>query len=165
MAPGGQAVIAELEKDRTPDETREIIGRTVGNGFNLLVFPNLSIIQTQIRVIFPAGVRKTRVEVTPTTLEGVPQALNRMRLRSHELFFGPAGFGSPDDLEAFNRTQAGLEAAHSEWLDLSRGRDREQPRADRVFGHVSDETHQRGIYRQWRALMTADERALAGVPA
>jgi len=162
MAPGGAAVIADLEQEHTPDETRELIARTVGNGFNLLVFPNLSIIQTQIRVIFPAGVRQTRVEVTPMTLDGVPQALNRMRLRAHELFFGPAGFGSPDDLEAFNRTQAGLEAAHSEWIDISRGREREQPQADRVVGHVSDETHQRGIYRQWKTLMAAGSPVLAG---
>ncbi len=162
MSPGGAAVITELERDHGVDGARELIGRTVGAGVNLLIFPNLSLIQTQIRTFFPVGVKQTNVEVTPTTLEGVPQALNRMRLRSHELFFGPAGFGSPDDLEAFNRTQQGLEASHSEWIDLSRGRQREQHEKDRILGHVSDETHQRAIYYQWRHLMNASAGVLSG---
>ena len=161
MAPGGAAIVADLEREHGADGARALIGRTVGNGFNLLVFPNLAIIQTQIRVIFPISAGRTNVEVTPMTLKGIPQELNRMRLRSHELFFGPAGFGSPDDLEAFVRTQAGLAARESPWIDLSRGRSRERVDGDRSFGHVSDENHQRGIYRQWKASMAAAAPSLA----
>jgi hypothetical protein len=117
------------------------------------------LIQAQIRVIRPLAHDRTNVEIRPTTLGGVPDRVNSLRLRAHELFFGPAGFGSPDDLEAFNRTQAGLEARHVEWLDFSRGRSRERNEPGRVVGEVTDETHQRGIYREWRRLMNASAGA------
>jgi phenylpropionate dioxygenase-like ring-hydroxylating dioxygenase large terminal subunit len=153
MSPGGPALIAELEQSYGADGTKQLLSEAGGMGFNLMVFPNLILIQAQIRVVFPVAVDRTNVEVRPTTLEGVPAKVNQMRLRSHELFHGPAGFGGPDDLEAFNRTQRGLQAAEVEWLDFARGRHREQVEADRIVGQITDETHQRGIYRQWLRLM------------
>ena len=154
MSPGGPELIAELEQQYGAQAARELLSKTGGNGFNLMVFPNLVLIQAQIRVIQPLAYDRTNVEIRPTTLGGVPDRVNQLRLRSHELFFGPAGFGSPDDLEAFNRTQAGLEARHVEWLDFSRGLGRERLDHARVVGEITDETHQRGIYREWRRLMT-----------
>ena len=159
MSPGGPELIAELEQQFGADGARELLSRTGGTGFNLMVFPNLVLIQAQIRVIQPLAHNRTNVEIRPTTLGGVPDRVNHLRLRSHELFFGPAGFGSPDDLEAFNRTQVGLQARHVEWLDFSRGRSRERLERAGIVGEITDETHQRGIYREWRRLMNA-----AGVP-
>ena len=155
MSPGGPELIAELEQTHGAAATRDLLNKTGGNGINLMVFPNLVLIQAQIRVIRPLAHDRTNVEIRPTTLGGVPDRVNSLRLRAHELFFGPAGFGSPDDLEAFNRTQAGLEARHVEWLDFSRGRGRERNEPARVVGEVTDETHQRGIYREWKRLMNA----------
>jgi phenylpropionate dioxygenase-like ring-hydroxylating dioxygenase large terminal subunit len=153
MGPGGADAIAELEAVHGAGGARDILRKMSNTGFNLAIFPNLILIQTQIRVIRPIAHDVTRVEITPTTLEGVPQRLNQMRLREHEIFFGPSGFGSPDDLEAFTRTQTGIAAEGMEWMDFSRGKGRERPAGDRVLGHVTDETHQRGIYREWRRLM------------
>jgi phenylpropionate dioxygenase-like ring-hydroxylating dioxygenase large terminal subunit len=155
MSPGGPELIHELERQYGAAAARDLLSKTGGNGFNLMVFPNLVLIQAQIRVIQPLTHDRTNVEIRPTTLDGVPQRVNQLRLRSHELFFGPAGFGSPDDLEAFNRTQVGLEARHVEWLDFSRGRSRERVERTRTSGQITDETHQRGIYREWRRLMEA----------
>jgi phenylpropionate dioxygenase-like ring-hydroxylating dioxygenase large terminal subunit len=154
MSPGGPGIIAELEERYGAERAAELVGRVGGSGFNLVIFPNLVIIQAQIRVITPVAVDRTEVEIWPTTLAGVPDKLNHMRLRAHELFFGPAGFGSPDDLEAFNRTQAGLAASPVAWMDFSRGRGRERRSGDAVIGNVTDETHQRDIYRTWRRLMS-----------
>lgn len=153
MSPGGPELIAELESSYGVEETKQLLSEAGGTGFNLMVFPNLILIQAQIRVVFPEAVDRTAVEVYPTTLDGVPERVNQMRLRAHELFHGPAGFGSPDDLEAFNRTQRGLAAAEVEWLDFSRGRSRERRDGDRIVGQVTDETHQRGMYRQWKRMM------------
>jgi phenylpropionate dioxygenase-like ring-hydroxylating dioxygenase large terminal subunit len=153
MSPGGPELIAGLEQQYGAERAAELVSRVGGAGFNVAIFPNLVIIQTQIRVITPIAPDRTDVEIWPTTLDGVPDKLNYMRLRAHELFFGPAGFGSPDDLEAFNRTQAGLAASPVEWMDFSRGREREQRDGGRTIGHVTDETHQRSIYATWRRLM------------
>jgi len=160
MAPGGTEAIAELEAAHGADGARDVMKKMSNTGFNCAIFPNLILIQTQIRVIRPVACNRTRVEITPTTLEGVPKSLNQMRLREHEIFFGPSGFGSPDDLEAFSRTQIGLEAEGAEWMDFSRGKSRERAGTDRTFGHVTDETHQRGIYREWQRLMKDDTRVL-----
>jgi phenylpropionate dioxygenase-like ring-hydroxylating dioxygenase large terminal subunit len=153
MSPGGPELIADLERQYGADQARELVGRVGGNGFNIVIFPNLVLIQAQIRVIQPIAVDRTEVQIWPVTLDGVPARLNQMRLRAHELFFGPAGFGSPDDLEAFNRTQAGLAASPVEWMDFSRGTARERRDGERVTGEVTDETHQRDIYRTWLRLM------------
>lgn len=161
MSPGGPELIAELERSYGADGTKQLLSEAGGMGFNLMVFPNLILIQAQIRVIFPVAVDLTKVEVRPTTLDGLPPKVNQMRLRAHEIFHGPAGFGGPDDLEAFNRTQRGLQAAEMEWMDFARGRNRERVEDGRVIGQITDETHQRGIYRQWLRMM---QRA-AAVPA
>ena len=50
-------------------------------------------------------------------LRGVSKEINAQRLRTHEGFYGPAGFGSPDDVEvAFERVKEGLKAEGHEWL-------------------------------------------------
>jgi len=153
MSPGGPELIAELERSYGADGTKQLLSEAGGTGFNLMVFPNLILIQAQIRVVFPVSVDRTNVEVRPTTLDGIPAKVNQMRLRAHEIFHGPAGFGGPDDLEAFNRTQRGLQAAEVEWLDFARGRNRERAEDGRVVGQITDETHMRGIYRQWLQMM------------
>ena len=54
----------------------------------------------------------------------------------------------------FNRCSAGLRVKGAEWLELSRGIDREREDCNGVLiGHITDETPQRAFYRRWRALM------------
>ena len=58
---------------------------------------------------------------------------------------GPASFLMPEDLTVAARNQVGLHARNAEWLELSRGLDREYVDADgRVVSHVTDETTNRG---------------------
>ncbi|HVN30078.1 MAG TPA: hypothetical protein VMT64_16385, partial [Candidatus Binataceae bacterium] len=79
---------------------------------------------------------------------------NVARLRAHEAFYGPAGGGAPDDVEMFNRCTAGLRVKGAEWLELSRGLEREVTDADGIIsGNITDETTQRAFYRRWKALM------------
>ena len=117
------------------------------------MFPNLIVIHAQIRVIHPIAVDRTNIEVRPPLLGGLPARVNQLRLRAHELLHGTAGFVAPDDLEAFNRTQLGLAATPVPWMDFSRGRGRERSVDGRVHGEITDETHVRALYRQWRRLM------------
>jgi len=119
------------------------------------VFPNLILIGVQIRVVRPIKVDQTEVFLYPTLLSGAPHELNVARLRGHEAFYGPAGGGATDDLEMFERNQIGLSARVDPWLILSRGRQQEYHAADRtIVGQITDEVTQRGIWRQWKKVMS-----------
>jgi hypothetical protein len=84
----------------------------------------------------------------------VPQ-FNRRLLRMAEAGMGPASFLMPEDLIVAGRNQVGLHARNAEWLELSRGLDREHVDADgRRVSHVTDETTNRGLWKHYRAVMT-----------
>jgi hypothetical protein len=133
------------------ERTAEILG---ASNVNLAVFPNLLMIGVQFRNTIPVSATRTDVHLLPTTLKGVPDEINIARLRAHEAFYGPAGGGAPDDVEMFNRCTDGLRVKGAEWLELSRGMDRERVSVDGVTSaHITDEVPQRAFYRRWKALM------------
>jgi benzoate/toluate 1,2-dioxygenase subunit alpha len=145
--------MASLEQRFGQERTSEILA---ASNVNLAIFPNLLIIGIQFRNVIPVGVGRTDVFLTPTTLRGVPEEINVARLRAHESFYGPAGGGAPDDVEMFNRCQDGLRVKGAEWLELSRGLEREHTSADGIIAaHLTDEVPQRAFYRGWRAAMGA----------
>ena len=160
MSPGGAEVVAEMEREHGADGARRFINAIGGNGFNLAIYPNLVLIGVHIRVIKPARIDRTMVELYPTTLQGLPDRLNQMRLRSHEAFFGPAGFGSPDDMEIFRRIQNGLAAPEKPDIRFWRGLERERRDGETVRGEITDETPQRAQYKAWLQLMTAKPAAV-----
>lgn len=131
-----------------------------GGGFMAVVFPNLMLFGAQLRTILPRSWDRTEVVVDFITYPGL-EHLTEERLRTHEMFFGPAGFGQPDDTEMFERIWAGLRAGadgEDDWVDISRGIDRETVDDGLTTGNITDEVGQRAFYREWRRLM-ADEGA------
>jgi phenylpropionate dioxygenase-like ring-hydroxylating dioxygenase large terminal subunit len=132
-------------------------------GTHMLVFPNLILIGVQIRIVRPIKIDETEVFLYPTLLTGAPHELNVARLRGHEAFYGPAGGGATDDLEMFERNQIGLSAQVDPWLVLARGRQQEYQDVDHtIVGQVTDEVTQRGIWRQWKKVMS---QSFDGAPA
>lgn len=123
---------------------------------NLLIFPNLFLFESHLRVVQPVSPSQTIVTMAPTLLDGVSDEMNVARLRAHERFFGPAGFGSPDDVEMFVNCESGLRAESVEWVRMDRGLHRERAEGASLVGHSTDEAPQRALYRRWRELM-ADE--------
>ncbi len=138
-----------------PGYADTVIACNGGDGFNLLVYPNLVLINNQIRVIHPLSHDHTEVYAYPVTLEDVAPEINAARVRAHEDFYGPASFGAPDDIEMFQRQWDGMVRTPAmEWLYYDRGLDQEEPHgADGRQSHVSDETAHRGIWRRWLQLM------------
>jgi phenylpropionate dioxygenase-like ring-hydroxylating dioxygenase large terminal subunit len=119
------------------------------------IFPNLIFILNQMRVIQPISVDHTVVSYYPTLLKGVPDEMNSRRLSETYLIHGPAGRVAPDDIEAYERNQAGFQAQVNEWLVLRRGLDREEHEENgSIAGHETDETTQRALWRHYRHLMT-----------
>jgi phenylpropionate dioxygenase-like ring-hydroxylating dioxygenase large terminal subunit len=128
---------------------------------NLLIFPNLFLFESHIRVIQPVAPSETIVTMLPTILDGAPDDLNAARLRAHERFFGPAGFGTPDDVEMFVNCESGLRARGVEWVRMDRGLHREQRENGGHTAHSTDEVPQRSAYRRWRELMSIEAEACA----
>jgi phenylpropionate dioxygenase-like ring-hydroxylating dioxygenase large terminal subunit len=124
---------------------------------NLSIFPNLylgTINSGQIWKIQPVSVDETEVYQYGYGFAGAPAEICEEALRFQEQFFGPAGFGTPDDLEAFTACQAGLKASSVHWVNVARGMFREQVDDAGVRrGHSTDETPQRALYREWHRLM------------
>lgn len=127
------------------------------NGTHMSVFPNLVVLQHQIRTIRPVSVDRTEVMLNPVLLRGAPDELNTRRLRMHEMFYGPGGGGVPDDIEMFRRIRIGLEASIDPWIHFWRGRHRETRDTDgTIYGQMTDEVSQRAIWRRWGELMVEE---------
>ncbi len=126
----------------------------LGGDPHLGIFPNMQLINNQIRIITPLAPGLTQVTMTAVRLGGVSEEMNAARLRQHESFYGPAGAGSPDDAEIFERVQRGMAAEVNPWIEISRGMEREQTDSDgSIVGLISDEVPQRGMMRYWSELM------------
>jgi hypothetical protein len=144
-----------LEAQIGPDAAKEAFAKGGPVSMTFSIFPNLTLIGYQIRVYFPLTPNRTEVWVYPTTLKDMPEEVNRTRLQLHTEFYGPSGFGSPDDVEMFARAQNGLSATGNEWLMMARGLHGETVDENGIrSGELKGETGMRGIYAQWRELMS-----------
>nr|WP_244433983.1 SRPBCC family protein [Azospirillum sp. B506] len=126
-----------------------------GSCFNLNLFPNIACSMAFFRVLRPVSVNETEIHHAVITMDGGPAAANRARLRLHEHFQGPMGFGTPDDSEAWERVQKGAQAGTDLWILLNRGLPGERITEDGRASDVSAETGMRAAYQQWKKLMTA----------
>lgn len=125
--------------------------------FNLQIFPNLNFVGTQVRANRPISVSSTMVEMYPALVKGFSDDVNNARLRAHEDFFGPAGFGSPDDGDVvFRRLTRGIAAdVGDDWCVVNKGLHNEEVDSAGVrIGSISDETTMRAIYRAWTEAMS-----------
>lgn len=145
----------ELRKEgHDEDKVRRIVRAVGGCGFNLNLFPNVACSMAFFRVLQPISVNETEIHHVALVMDGGPAAANRARLRLHEHFQGPMGFGTPDDGEAWERVQRGVAAGNDLWLLVNRGLPHEVKTEDGLRSDVSAETGMRAAYRQWLKTMT-----------
>lgn len=137
------------------DKVRRIVRAVGGSGFNLNLFPNIACSMAFFRVLQPISVSETEIHHAVITMDGGPTVANQARLRLHEHFQGPMGFGTPDDSEAWERVQKGSHSGKDLWIMINRGLAGEKPTADGRASDVSAETGMRAAYQQWKKLMTA----------
>lgn len=155
IPPRHQALAEQLAKELAPDAVRRVIRSIGGVGFNLNLFPNLGLSVSFLRELRPLAVDRTEVRHIALAMDGGPAAANRARLRIHEHFQGPAGFGSPDDVEAWERIQHGAQAGPDLWVLVNRGLNREAQTEDGYrSSHVTDETGMREGYAMWKRMMS-----------
>jgi phenylpropionate dioxygenase-like ring-hydroxylating dioxygenase large terminal subunit len=155
------ALIAELKAAGADDaQVRKLVRSMHGTGFNLNLFPNVSMSISFFRVLRPISVNETWIEHVALGADGpdeIVDPVNRDRLRVHEHFQGPFGFGTPDDAEGWDRVQRGAQGAPEMPILVNRGLNRE---ADSPEGwptsHVTDETGMRAAYAKWKQMMSDD---------
>lgn len=155
----GREWIEETLRERYPKDADDYLDLCAGSMINLTIFPNLLIIGNQVQVIEPLGVDRTELVWWASTVEGVPDVVNTMRMRTQEDF--PA-FGEPDDQANFEEAQIGLGIGEIEWILMNRGLDVEgwdgTDEHGRRLSPVTDELHMRGYYREWTRLMEGATR-------
>jgi phenylpropionate dioxygenase-like ring-hydroxylating dioxygenase large terminal subunit len=157
IVPGAPPPGADLDAYFGIEGAEDLYLASTGPPMNISIFPNLNLGSINICEIYPLAVNRTRVVLRPLLLADVPDDINRIRLRYHEIGSGPAGFVQPDDIEMFERVGQGLASEEVEWIQMTRGRERETIAGeDHRVSHISDETPQRGQYRWWRQLMGAE---------
>ncbi|MFF1604538.1 Rieske 2Fe-2S domain-containing protein [Streptomyces mirabilis] len=148
-------IVEELSKDLPPEKVRRIVRSLHGAGFNLNLFPNVAMSMAFFRVLRPISVTETEIRHVALGLDGGPEIVNRERLRIHEHFQGPFGFGSPDDAEAWNRVQRGVAGGVDMPILVNRGLGREKPDdLGQPTSHATDETGMREAYDMWKRMMT-----------
>lgn len=138
-------------------QVRRIVRAVGGTGFNLNLFPNVACSMAFFRVLRPVKVDETEITHVAIGMDGGPEAGNRMRLRLHEHFQGPMGFGTPDDAEGWERVQRGSRAGEDLWIMINRGVEAPEgrPEAGHNAGDVSAETGMRAAYQMWKRMMSA----------
>ena len=143
---------------------------------NLLLYPNVFFMDqtsTQIRVIHPLAVDKTRVSTYCIAPVNEKPAARTHRLRQYEDFFNASGVGTPDDLAAFEACQQGYRGRLVRWQQgYVRGAQRAVPGPDAEAERLGikplssssdfrDEIIFQGQYRQWLKLMNDGQTSFA----
>jgi len=117
-----------------------------------VIFPNLFLGEMNIVMFQPISAGEAVQWHTPMLLKGAPDSFNTRIIRQSEAALGPSAFLLADDAVISERQQLALQG-HSEWMEISRGLDREVTRDGVTISHISDETTNRGFWSHYRKVM------------
>jgi p-cumate 2,3-dioxygenase alpha subunit len=143
---GMTALYARLVSAYGTDRAR-MIGQTYRQ---LLIFPNLMLIDTcatTIRTWSPRDHQSMDVTAWALAPRDQPPDERALTLQSFNLFFGPGGFATPDDIEMLEQCQNGFVNEEVRYIDCSRGMNRAEPAYD-------DDLPLRAFWRRWQQLMS-----------
>ncbi len=152
LSPEQQREYRELLSRRHAPERVDLIW----NVRHIFLFPNVLLFDNLIRVVQPSAVDNTIVMSYPLQARGLPDDLNRSRLREVQARLSTSGMVNTDDLEMFVANQTGMRGTKMRWIMLSHGQ-RHDRRLDEseIQGADTSELPQRSIYRRWAEMMSA----------
>jgi len=121
------------------------------NRHNTIVYPNLFVNSrvAQIRVLAPVSVDCTEQHGFIFRLKGAPEEMFEASVRMVNTNNSPSSIVTSDDHEIFERIQQSLVSGRHEWVDLSRGLEKE----DAAEG--TNELPMRNQHRAWAQYMSA----------
>ncbi|HTK67488.1 MAG TPA: aromatic ring-hydroxylating dioxygenase subunit alpha [Pseudonocardia sp.] len=119
---------------------------------NMLIYPNLvvnDIMAVTVRTFMPSGPGQMDVTAWQLAVRNEHPSVRQTRLDNFLTFLGPAGFATPDDVEALESCQQGFASGGIEWNDISRGMARD--------AKANDELQMRVFWRRWAEQMGSSE--------
>lgn len=157
----------EAEKERTRRNLAQMAQRlgqeradTISQASRILfVFPNLLLFDLEaltIRQLEPVGPGLTNVRAWQYVPSDEDAVTREIRLRTMTSFVGPGGLATPDDIEAYEAVQRGIDATAgnddgiTDYSDMSRGLASEfrgEP------GRSIDEGQMRTFWRHWSRVL------------
>jgi phenylpropionate dioxygenase-like ring-hydroxylating dioxygenase large terminal subunit len=141
--------VAKLRAALTAKYGAERTSRMMDRSRNLIIFPNLILISAwrTLRTFYPISPDYMEIDAWALVGRNDSPELREMRYNNFICFLGPAGFGTPDDVEALARCQKGFAATEMAWTDLSKG-------MARPGGSLAnDEFHMRNVWRTWASML------------
>jgi len=136
------------------EQARLILGEV---RHNTVYFPNIMVkgpIQT-LRLFKPLAADRTLVESWTFRLVGAPDALLERTITYNRLINAPTSVVGHDDLEVYERSQAGLQARGRDWLNLARLYDPAERHQPTAVTNGTNEWQMRNQMRAWVHFMTA----------
>jgi benzoate/toluate 1,2-dioxygenase alpha subunit len=132
----------------------------------LFVFPNLLLFDIEglsIRQLEPVAPDETSVRAWQLVPRNEDPAARALRMKTVVSFVGPGGLATPDDIEAYEAVQRGIQATAGavppelDYSDMSRGMVDE---VKGVQGRSIDEGAMRGFWRHWIDAVGLGDRLL-----
>ena len=110
----------EMERIHGVEHAKELLTHKRHLAF---FYPNFDVhvLGQAIRVIRPIRVDLTEVEIFPIKLKGAPEEMFHDTVRLLNLTHSCSSLAQTDDVEAFERVQAGLATRGEEWIGIRRG--------------------------------------------
>lgn len=136
------------------ERTKQILGDV---RHNTTYFPNIMVkgpIQT-LRIFKPIAANKTLVESWAFRLVGAPDKLLERTLMYNRLINSPTSIVGHDDLEVYQRAQAGLLSRGREWVNVARLYDPTENQRKNEATNGTNEWQMRNQYQAWGRYMTA----------
>ena len=126
------------------------------NRHNTVYFPNVMLkgpIQL-LRIFKPVAADKTLVESWTFRLIGAPDMLLERTVMYNRLINAPTSVVGHDDLEIYERVQAGLAGDGNEWVNIQRLYSADEPGQRNVVTDGTSEWQMRNQFRAWTKFMT-----------
>ncbi len=128
------------------------------NRFNSIIYPNLSFMSRfrQLRVVHPVAVDRTELYTYTFKMVGAPEQMFRDSIAFANTVNGIGSLVLTDDLETYERVQAGLDAEGGEWVDAARGLGGDVAEANGTLrgSTGTSEINLRNQFAAWRRYMT-----------
>jgi len=107
-----------------------------------------------LRLFKPVAANKTLVESWAFRLVGAPDMLLERTVMYNRLVNAPTSIVGHDDLEVYERAQAGLASNGNEWVNIQRLYAADEPEQRNVVTDGTSEGQMRNQFRAWTKFMT-----------
>ena len=142
-----RAEMAEIYKNLESRLGEERAQRIAHNNRNVVIFPNLVIVDAAglvLRTMYPSAPGVMQVSSWACAPKEESDWLRQIRLRNFLEFLGPGGLATPDDIEALERCQRGYRNLKEvSWNDISKGD------INAEVLPMEDELQIRAFWREW----------------